>query len=89
MASEPLVEDPIVTKIGPDGRLWVVKMRGFMASMDGNDEELPVGCVVVLEDTDGDRVMDKRTVFVLLVGDGALVGAPPNLWYCRDTKGTG
>jgi mono/diheme cytochrome c family protein/glucose/arabinose dehydrogenase len=98
VASEPLVEDPVVTQIAPDGRLWVVEMRGFMAHLDGQGEELPVGRVVVLEDTDGDGVMDKSTVFVdglvmpralLLVGDGALVGAPPKLWYCRDSKGTG
>lgn len=98
VASEPLVQDPVVTQIGPDGRMWVVEMRGFMASMDGKGEELPVGRVVILEDTNGDGVMDKSTVFIdglvmpralMLVGDGALVGAPPMLWYCRDTDGDG
>jgi mono/diheme cytochrome c family protein/glucose/arabinose dehydrogenase len=98
VASEPLVEDPVVTQIGPDGRLWVVEMRGFMADLDGKGEELPTGRVVVLEDTDGDGVMDKRTVFaddlvmpraLLLVGDGALIAAPPKLWFCRDTNGDG
>ena len=98
VASEPLVQDPVVTQIAPDGRLWVVEMRGFMAAMDGKGEELPTGRVVVLEDTDHDGRMDKSTVFaeglvmpraLLLVVDGALVGAPPKLWYCRDTDGDG
>lgn len=98
VASEPLVQDPVVTQIGPDGRLWVVEMRGFMASMDGKGEELPVGRVVVLTDADGDGTMDQSTVFadhlvmpraLMLVGDGALVGAPPKLWYFRDTNGDG
>ena len=98
IACEPLVHDPVVTQIAPDGKLWVVEMRGFMAAMDGRGEELPVGRVSVLEDTNGDGRMDKSTVFVdglvmpralLLVGDGALVGAPPKLWYCRDTDGDG
>jgi mono/diheme cytochrome c family protein/glucose/arabinose dehydrogenase len=98
VACEPLVESPVVTQIAPDGRLWVVEMRGFMAAMDGQGEELPVGRVSVLEDTDGDGRMDKSTVFLdglvlpralLLVGDGALIGAPPKLWYCRDTDGDG
>jgi mono/diheme cytochrome c family protein len=42
--------------------------------------------------------MDKRTVFLdniilpralVLHRDGALVGAPPHLWFCRDTDGDG
>lgn len=63
VASEPLVQDPVAMQIGPDGRLWVVEMRGFMADLDGIKEAEPVGDVVVLEDTDGDGRMDKRTVF--------------------------
>jgi hypothetical protein len=30
-ASEPLVGDPIFAQFGPDGRLWVVEMRGLHA----------------------------------------------------------
>jgi mono/diheme cytochrome c family protein/glucose/arabinose dehydrogenase len=98
VACEPLVQDPVVAQFAPDGKLWVVEMRGFMAAMDGKGEELPMGRVAVLEDTDHDGRMDRSTVFVdglvlpralLLVGDGALVGAPPKLWYFRDTNGDG
>lgn len=98
VASEPLVEDPVLIQFAPDGRLWVVEMCGFMASLDGRGEELPTGRVVVLSDEDHDGRMDRRTVFaeglvmpraLLLVGDGALVGAPPKLWFFRDTNGDG
>lgn len=67
-----------------------------MLDIDGTGEGDPIGQVVVLEDTDGDRVMDKSTVFldklvmprtVSFVEDGVLIAEPPNLWYCRDTKG--
>ncbi len=98
VASEPLVEDPVAMAFDPDGRLWVVEMRGFMPDADGKGEDQPVGRIVVLEDTDGDGRMDKRTIFadglvmprsLCLVRDGVLVGEPPVLWFMRDTDGDG
>lgn len=98
IASDPLIGDPVAMTIGPDGRIWVVEMRSYMPDLDGKGEDAPVGQVVILEDTDGDGRMDRRTVFkdqlimpraLMLVGDGALIGAPPKLWHCRDTNGDG
>ena len=97
-AADPLVGDPVAMTIGPDGRMWVVEMRGFMRNADGKGEMDKVGDIAVLEDTDGDGRYDKRTVFldglvlpraVALVGDGVLVAEPPHLWFCRDTNGDG
>ena len=98
VASDPLIGDPVAMTIGPDGRMWVVEMRGYMPALDGSGEDAPTGRVVILEDMDGDGRMDHRTVFkdqlimpraILLTGDGALIGAPPKLWHCRDTNGDG
>lgn len=97
-AADPLVQEPVAIAFGPDGRMWVVEMRGYMADLDGNGEDQPVGRVVVLRDRDGDGRYDESTVFVdglvlpraiHLVGDGALVGAPPELVWWRDTDGDG
>jgi putative membrane-bound dehydrogenase-like protein len=97
-ACEPLVQEPVAAVFGPDGRLWVVEMRGYMPDLDGTGEDLPVGRVVVLRDTDGDGRFDESQVFVdnlvlpraiELVGDGVLVGAPPELAWWRDTDGDG
>lgn len=98
VASDPLIGDPVAVQFGPDGRLWVVEMRSYMPDLDGHGEDQPTGRVVVLSDTDGDGRVDKSEVFLdqlvmpralALVGDGALIGAPPMLWFCRDTNGDG
>src|SRR4051812_3708423 len=30
VAADPLIGDPIAMQFGPDGRLWVLEMRGYM-----------------------------------------------------------
>jgi mono/diheme cytochrome c family protein/glucose/arabinose dehydrogenase len=90
VASEPLVHDPVAMTFGPDGRIWVVEMSNYMPDVDGHGEEQPLGKIAILEDTDGDGKMDKRTVFaehllmphaISLVRDGVLVAEPPHLWF--------
>ena len=97
-ASDPLIGDPVAGVFGPDGRLWIVEMQGYMPDLDGSTEDQPHGRVVVLTDTNNDGVFDKAEVFLdqivmpralALHRDGVLVGAPPHLWFCRDTNGDG
>ena len=64
VASEPMVQDPVVITFDADGRLWVVEMRGFMPNIDGKGENAPVGRISVLEDTDGDGKMDVGKIYI-------------------------
>jgi putative membrane-bound dehydrogenase-like protein len=97
VASEPLVQDPIVMDWDPQGRLWVVEMPGFVPDLQAPEpNEEPIGKIVVLEDTNHDGRMDKRTVFadglvlaraIKVLDAGVLVAEPPNVWLMKDTNG--
>ena len=96
VASEPMIQDPVVITFDEDGRLWVVEMRGFMADIDGTGEKEKTGRISVLEDTDGDGRMDKSTIYLdslimpralALVKGGALIAENEALWLTQDVDG--
>ncbi|MFG0316328.1 MAG: c-type cytochrome [Planctomycetota bacterium JB042] len=98
VAAEPLVEDPVQIAWSADGRMWVCEMRGYMPDVDGTGETLPVGRISILEDRDGDGVVDSSVPFVehLVLPraiapshGGLLVLAPPDLLFYRDRHGDG
>lgn len=96
VASEPLINDPVAIAWDADSRLYVVEMPAYMPDVDGNNEDEPIGRIMVLEDTDSDGVMDRSTVFldglvtpraISIVKGGVLVAEPPTLWFCEDLDG--
>ncbi|MSU64665.1 MAG: hypothetical protein EXS38_00845 [Opitutus sp.] len=97
VASEPLVRDPIFIEWDTHGRLWVVEMPSYLRNLElPEPNHDPICRIVVLEDTDGDGKMDRRTVFadglvvprsVKVLEHGVLVAEPPNLWLMHDNDG--
>ena len=92
-ASEPDVVNPVAMTWDERGRLWVLELyeypRGAKPGTKGRDR------IKILEDTDGDGIADKVTVFAdgfdlatgLALGNGGVyLGAAPNFYFLEDTN---
>ena len=93
VAAEPLVASPCAVAFDDKGRMFVAENRGY-PRMDNP----PEGVVALLEDTNGDGRMDKRSVFaeglaypngVMPWKDGVIVTSSPDVIFMRDTNGDG
>jgi putative membrane-bound dehydrogenase-like protein len=96
-AGTDLVERPISVDFDERGRLYVTESSGTNDKAEIQLANRPHR-VLRLEDTDGDGVFDRRTVFAdqLMFPEGALwhqgalyVSAPPSIWKLSDTDDDG
>src|SRR5215470_17208378 len=60
-AGEPLVTNPVAFTVDEKGRIWVVECFEYPKRTPPG--KAPRDRIVILEDTDGDGICDKRTVF--------------------------
>jgi putative membrane-bound dehydrogenase-like protein len=91
-AAEPEIRQPIAATFDERGRLWVVECYTYAEGARNFDTRLR-DRVLILEDTNGDGVHDRRKVFwdqgtkltsVELGLGGVWVLGPPNLYFIPD-----
>jgi mono/diheme cytochrome c family protein/glucose/arabinose dehydrogenase len=63
VASEPMVSQPVAIAWDGDARMYVAELNTYMLDVNGTGEHDPTCRIKLLEDTNGDGVMDKVTIF--------------------------
>ena len=94
-AADPGIHKPVQMNFDPQGRLWIAASEVYPQIAPG---QKATDKILILEDTDGDGVSDKTTVFAdgLLIptgvepGDGgAYVANSTEVLHLKDTDGDG
>ena len=97
VALSPLVSFPVLGNLDERGRLFIAENAGVNLDDKALLEQLP-SRIRMLEDTDGDGIFDRSTVFAdkLAFPQGALwhagalyVTSAPSLWRLEDKDGDG
>jgi len=98
--TEPQIAEPVMIAFDGNGRMYVAEMRTYMMDADGTGEQEPFSRVSRHEDTDGDGVYDRHTVFadklllpriMLTLDDRVIIGETnsDDLYIYRDSNGDG
>jgi putative membrane-bound dehydrogenase-like protein len=100
-ASEPMVRNPTDMDIDLRGRVWITEGVNYRSTFQRWGILQPAGDrIVILEDSNGDGVADKETVFyqdpsinaalgICVLGNKVIVSDSPHVFVLTDTDGDG
>ena len=99
-ASEPIMTNPTNIDVDDKGRVWVCEAFNYRPAITGKETHKAGDRILILEDTNGDGVSDKSTVFyqgpeieaplgIWVMGNQVLVSQSPYVWLFTDKNGDG
>lgn len=100
-AHEPMLDNPTNMDIDEKGRVWITEGFNYRNQVNPQNPYRKEGDrILILEDTDGDGVADKQTVFyqgtdidaalgIAVLGNKVIISRSPNVLVFTDTDGDG
>lgn len=100
VADDDMLSEPVALAWDGNGRMFVAQMETYMQTVDTTGEHVASSRILLLEDTDDDGRMDKRTVYIdklmlprmiLAVGNELLVNVTDtyDIYAYKDTDNDG
>ncbi len=100
MASEPMLINPTNIDVDERGRVWVTEAYNYRFEINKNESRPEGDRILILEDKDGDGILETSTVFyqgpeinaplgITVLGDRVLVSQSPYVWAFFDDNNDG
>lgn len=100
MASEPMLINPTNIDVDERGRVWVTEAYNYRFEINKNKSRPEGDRILILEDKDGDGILETSTVFyqgpeinaplgITVLGDRVLVSQSPYVWAFFDDNNDG
>jgi putative membrane-bound dehydrogenase-like protein len=98
MATEPMLKNPTNIDVDEKGRIWVIEAYNYRPGINGNPTNAQGDRIVILEDRNGDAIVDDAKVFyqgpelnaplgIAVLGRKVIVAQSPYIWAFYDDDG--
>lgn len=99
-ATEPMLQNPTNIDVDAKGRVWVLEAYNYRPGINGNPTNAEGDKILILEDSNGDGLADKRSIFyqskdlnaplgIAVLDSMVIVSQSPYMWKMFDDNRDG